>query len=297
MSTARAKNSIDLSPVRDRVVALGLSPEIIERESMYAARLIEADANLQKSDPTSIALAVIDAASLGVTLNPTMNYAYLENRWDSKRNKNVCYFRMMYQGISYLAIKGGAATSFSVQVVYKNDDFHADLGNLQRPIVHGVTGFNNRGDVDGAYAMAVLPDGSVIAELIDRKESDKILATSKSPAAKAYPDEFRRKTVLKRLCKRLSKGFDESPLARAIEVDNREYDDSEVAMPPAKPEPKKDKLTPGHRHWNYTVQKLATGEKDVADIKQFFSVSDDVVEQLLRASVAIQLNQEQPDEV
>ena len=273
---------INIDLVNDQIQAMGLDRSAVEREARNAARLIEADrGRLKQCDPSSIAMAVADAVSIGVTLNPAAGYAYLEPR------SGHAHFRMMYKGLAYLAVKEGAATSFDCQVVHANDEFYAELSNTTSPVTHRVGNFNKRGEVVGVYAVAYLPDGRAIAELIDRKESDAILKTATGPAAKTYPNEYRRKTALKRLCKRLAFGTAESPLARAIAMDNAEHAPMKSEpQPPALPS-----LTPDNARWGTVIQKLATGEVDLAKVREHFTVSDDDAKKLTDGAVAMNLQQ------
>ena len=280
--------TVNLAPAKAKIEAMGLDLQAVEREAMYAARLIEANPKIGECEPTSIALAVADAVSVGTTLNPAFQYAYLEPRWDSKLKKNRAHMKMMYRGLQHLAVKAGAATSFRVNVVYSNDKFIASMANPKCPIVHEVASFN-RGTVKGVYSLACLPDGTYHVELMTKEEGDAILKMSSSAASKAHPGEFRRKTVVKRHIKRLPFGTTETGLAKAIEIDNAEYQD--VTDEP-KPVPQLTEMKPGYEHWNTTVRKFWAKEVDVAKIKKHFLLTDENKKLLIEAATAIDLDQE-----
>lgn len=205
-----------------KMKSLGIERESLEREYMYAQRHFLSNPKLENCDHGSVLFSILDALATGITLNPVNQYAYLEPRWDGKQKKNICHFRPMFRGLTYLAIKEGAATSFNCHVVHANDEFQATPSDTANPIYHKVPSFN-RGEVVGVYVVAYLPDGRAVVELIDKAESDRILKTSQSPAARSYPNEFRRKTALKRIIKRIAFGAADSPLMNVINVDNQDH--------------------------------------------------------------------------
>jgi recombination protein RecT len=94
--------------------------------------------------------------------------------------------------------------------VRDGDKFDLDLGTANS-IVHRPA-LRDRGDVIGAYAIANLDGGHRELEWMDDEDLKAIekVATSrgKSPAWDGWQDQMQRKSVIRRLCKRLPLGAD-----------------------------------------------------------------------------------------
>lgn len=279
--------SITLTPsASTKMKSLEIDEATLERELMYAQRHAAINPKIMDCDPDSIAFSVLDAISMGITLNPINQYAYLEPRWDSKLNKSICHFRPMFRGLAFMAINEGAAIDFDAQVVYANDTFTAEPSHPTMPVKHIVPSFN-RGEVVGVYVVAYLPSGRAIVELIDKAESDKILKTSQSPAAKSYPNEFRRKSALKRIIKRIAFGSHESKLHAAIDLDNQDYT---IVETPKQIDSGLPSLTKTHEAWGACV-KAIQGDYTIADIRRKYNVAESVETELLAAASEQELAQ------
>ena len=235
-------------PVATRLTKLGVDEVKIKKEIGYALALLNANSYLASSDQSSIFASIIHAANTGLTLNPTMKRAALVPRFIRGVGK-VCSFEPMYQGLIYLAVKEGAATAFNCQVVHEKDKFLAQPANNQNPVIHEFNAFD-RGEAVGVYCIATLLDGNKQAEFMSVQDINKIRDRSeayqsfKSNKTKSTPwssdwEEMSKKTVLKRLVKRLPMGKTESNLYKVIDLDNSQYtvepveieqpaDDSEV---------------------------------------------------------------------
>lgn len=128
-----------------------------------------------------------------------------------------------YKGLIELIFRAGAVSSVKVEVVRKNDlepdpdDQTPDWPNgrprflwqpseMDRPH-HSPDWFSKRGDLIGAYAYAVMKDGSISQViLMNVDEIEEVKAVSKT-AKKAdspwnkWPDRMFKKTVIRQLCK------------------------------------------------------------------------------------------------
>lgn len=113
------------------------------------------------------------------------------------------------------------------QVVYQNDNFSYRLGD-NAEIFHEPLLMGDRGEMQLAYAIATLPDGRKVREVMTRPDVMRAKASSKggdnSPWAKHEPEMWR-KTVLNRIAKILYglEGFDD--IAASID---REHKDAGV---------------------------------------------------------------------
>ncbi|MTB53068.1 recombinase RecT [Lewinella sp. W8] len=282
-----------VDPVKGRIKVMGLNLKDVEKEANFALRLIQENPKIGQATRESIGNAVLDVVSLGLTLNPAHQYAYLEARWFKGSGTTKAVLQVTSRGLNFLAIKEGAITSSNSQVVYAADVFHADLGNPKKPITHEVKGFS-RGKVVGVYSIGHLPDGNCIAELITKEESDRILASSTSPAAKIYPDEFRRKTAFKRMIKRTSWGANDSLLARAISFDNKFHDqnkDMELAAQATEAPPEPSKIIQGSEEWNKCVRGIAAGHT-WDRVKEFFDVTKEQMKLIDKEAVEYNLRKD-----
>jgi recombination protein RecT len=117
----------------------------------------------------------------------------------------------MIAGVLKKIRQSGEVAKVSAQVVYANDKFVVKYG-FDEDVEHVPPPLDKpRGDPIGAYATAVLKDGSQLLEVMSREEIEKVRAVSR--AAKNGPwvawwPEMARKTVMRRLSKRLPMSTD-----------------------------------------------------------------------------------------
>lgn len=100
----------------------------------------------------------------------------------------------------------GAGITIDAQVVYENDHFEQVLGDDAR-IEHKAPRLGqSRGEAIGVYAIARLPNGLVMREVMDREQVEQVRSVSRSKSQGpwvAWWGEMARKTVARRLAKRL----------------------------------------------------------------------------------------------
>lgn len=117
--------------------------------------------------------------------------------------------------VQYMPMVGGiikrlaqAGVIIDAQVVYKNDYFEQTLGDDAK-IKHAAPPLGEpRGEPIGAYAIARLPNGMVMRDVMDHTEIEKARAVSQTGGKADGPwamwwTEMARKTVTRRLAKRL----------------------------------------------------------------------------------------------
>lgn len=169
-----------------------------QKEAMFAMQTLQNSDYLQKSDPLSIRDAVINVASIGLSLNPALAFAYLVPR-DGK-----CCLDISYKGMVKIATDTGSIQWAKAELVRQDDNFEYNgFGEMPG---HKYNPFKqDRGDVIGAYCVAKLHDGSVMVEVMDRAELNKVKESSKASSAKApwnaWPTEMMKKTIIKRAYK------------------------------------------------------------------------------------------------
>lgn len=115
----------------------------------------------------------------------------------------VNYMPMVLGIVKRLATAG---ITIDAQVVRENDTFEQEFGDDAR-IIHKAPRLGQpRGPLIGAYAIAKLPNGMVMREVMDKDQIEQVRMASRSANGgpwKQWYDEMARKTVLRRLAKRL----------------------------------------------------------------------------------------------
>ena len=180
------------------------------------------DYNLKaaKNDPKSLRDAIINVASIGLSLNPATKYAYLVPRGGS-----IC-LDIGYQGLIKMATDTGSIMWCRADVVYEKDSFEYK-GPAAAPI-HTANPFaSDRGDVVGVYCIAKTCDGDYLVEVMTEEEIQKI--KSKSPSASSaqspwnqFENQMRKKAVIKRSSNTWPKTDRHERLAKVIEYVNQE---------------------------------------------------------------------------
>ncbi len=168
-------------------------------------------------DTNSVLGAVMQAAQLGLELDPGMGQAYLVPYG------RTCQMITGYQGLVTLAMRTPDVKSVIARAVYSKDLFEYEYG-LNEKLVHKPSGDENKGDLTYVYAVGKLVDrdGMVpVFEVMSRKEVDAIRARSKAGQSGPWVTDYEmmaRKTVVRRLAKWLPKSTD---FGRAVAAEDR----------------------------------------------------------------------------
>lgn len=117
----------------------------------------------------------------------------------------------MIAGILKKLRQSGEIAKVSAQVVYENDEFVWELG-FDESVTHSPPPLSEpRGKAIGAYATAVLKDGSRLLEVMSLEEIERVRAVSRAKGNGPWVSwwgEMARKTVMRRLSKRLPMSTD-----------------------------------------------------------------------------------------
>jgi recombination protein RecT len=117
----------------------------------------------------------------------------------------------MIAGILRKVRQSGEVSRVSAQVVYQEDEFVWRLG-FDEDVTHVPPPLDQpRGKAIGAYATAVLKDGSRLLEVMSLEEIEKVRAVSRAKGNGPWVSwwgEMARKTVMRRLSKRLPMSTD-----------------------------------------------------------------------------------------
>lgn len=117
----------------------------------------------------------------------------------------------MIAGVLKKIRQSGDVAKISAQVVYENDHFLVKYG-FDEDVEHTPPPLDKpRGKEIGAYATAVLKDGTQLLEVMSREEIEKVRAVSRAKGNGPWVQwwgEMARKTVMRRLSKRLPMSTD-----------------------------------------------------------------------------------------
>lgn len=202
-----------------------------ERFVRIAITSIRQNPKLAKCSQESLLGALMTSAQLG--LEPgILGQAYL-----IPYGNNV-QFQIGYKGMIELLRRSGQLSDIYACEIHENDDFQITLG-LHRDIKHNINFNEDRGEVVGYYAVAVLKDGANSFEFMTKKQveehRDKFSKTANTGPWKTDFDEMAKKTVIKKLLKYLPVSVewlenvskDEKVLTVATPTQNANMDDLE----------------------------------------------------------------------
>jgi recombination protein RecT len=175
------------------------------KELVFALQIVRGNDLLQKCLPESIMNAIVNIATIDVSLNPALALAYLVPR-DGK-----CVLDISYRGLIKIGTDSGSIRSIQSNVVYSFDEFDYSEGTelfvkhkrsmappedfLKDPLGNFWKYFVC------AYSVATLHDGSKDYMIMPKYKIEKIRNTSKIKSEKGpwgqWPEEMSRKTVIK----------------------------------------------------------------------------------------------------
>lgn len=191
VATTSPSTTIALKPVRpiDQFKA-----EIVQRRNMIAPMLPPAISQAKfeaaviaavGSNPKlldcyrpSLIKACIEAAELGLSLNPALKEADILIRWNNKEKRNDAQFQPRYMGMMKLARQSGEIAKIYSRVVREGDAFDYEHG-LDEKLYHKPAA--KRGALTHVYCVWKTKDGESQFEVLDR---DRVLHIRSKSSAK-----------------------------------------------------------------------------------------------------------------
>jgi recombination protein RecT len=202
-----------------------LLPQNVTFEKFMAAVVAAVGNNpkLLECDRGSLIKSCIQAAELGLSLNPTLGECDILSVYDKQRG-SVAQFRPRYMGLMKLARQSGEVLKIEAEIVREFDEFLFQKGSDPR-LEHRIK-LSNRGEMVGAYCVWTLKNGEKQFEVMDR---DQIIAIRDRSSAKTKegkivgpwntdPEEMWRKTVVRRASKYMPRSCDGFVSAVAIDT-------------------------------------------------------------------------------
>ncbi len=222
---------------RDDVLAslpAHIKPERFERNLVNAVML---NPKIMGVDPRVVYREVSKIAAVGLLLDPQFGEAYL-----IVDRHNDIQARIGYRGLMKLARQSGLIADISAHDICEHDETDIQLGTDKR-LHHKPNFMKPRGDVGAYYAVVKFADGTrdfevmTIAEIEAIRERSDGWRAFKAGKIKTTPwgtdfSEMAKKTVLRRLCKRLPMSPElMDALADEDRADEREYRDPAPVRP------------------------------------------------------------------
>jgi phage RecT family recombinase len=196
----------------------GIAADRFIRVTLTAIQLQPA---LLECERKSLLLACLRAANDGLMPDGREGAFVI---FKSKKGPSTAQWMPMYAGLLKKVRNTGELVSISANVVYERDHFDYELGDEER-IVHKPA-IGDRGKPIAAYAIAHLKGGGIEREVMDANAIRQVQAVSRAQAEESpwnqWPDEMARKTVIRRLYKRLPSSTEMDKYLNATPVVERE---------------------------------------------------------------------------
>lgn len=181
-------------------------PDFMDKERLVKVALsaMSRSPKLLECSKQSWILALQEAGSLGLEPTGVLGQAYLVPRWNKKTKSLEAQFQIGYRGLVQLARRSGEISKVTAEVVKEGDEFDYELG-LNEKLVHRPMLTEQERPTIFCYAIAWYRDGTRDFEVMDRSQIDKVrrVSEAKSGPWVEWYDEMARKTVVRRLAKRL----------------------------------------------------------------------------------------------
>jgi recombination protein RecT len=196
--------------------AAALPPQIpVEKFIRTTLTAVQMNPELLGADRRSLLGACMKAAQDGLMLDGREAAPVI---FRTKEGPKVQYMPMV-GGILKKIRNSGELSSISAQVVYDKDHFEYELGDNEQ-IIHKPFLSSDRGQPIACYAIAKTKDGAIYREVMSVADVEKVRNSSR--AAQSGPwvqwwDEMAKKTVIRRIAKRLPSSADVDSL---FEADN-----------------------------------------------------------------------------
>ncbi len=203
-----------------------------ERFVRIAITTIRQNPKLAKCSQESLLGALMVSAQLG--LEPgTLGQCYLIPFENKKAGTVECQFQIGYKGLIELLRRSGQLSDIYSYTVYENDDFNIEYG-LSRTLTHKPI-FDERGEIKGFYAVAILKDGAKAFEYMTKdevvKHEEKYRKGSyKNDVWNKNFEEMAQKTVVKKLLKWLPVSVEFLEMAAKDEKSFKVIDDKSTEV-------------------------------------------------------------------
>ncbi len=183
----------------------------VEKFSRVAMTAIQNTPDLLQADRRSLFGAVVRLAQDGLLPDGREAALVIFNTKSGNEWIKKVQAMPMIAGVLKKIRQSGEVAKISAQCVYEADEFEVRYG-YEEDVHHVPPRLGQpRGEIIGAYATAVLKDGTKLLEVMDLDQIEKVRSVSRSGQKGPWADwfsEMARKTVMRRLSKRLPMSTD-----------------------------------------------------------------------------------------
>jgi recombination protein RecT len=214
-----------------------VKPERFERNLVIA---VQNHPKLLGCDAQAVFNEVAKCAALGLYLDPQLGEAYLITGWSGALKCEVPQLRLGYRGLIKLSRQSGEIHSAYAHEVCENDILEISLGS-EKTLIHRPDYKRDRGPVVLYYAVVKYRDGVVdfepmsledVHQIRDRSDGYRAWMEKKIKSTPWATDEgeMAKKTVLRRLMKRLP----QSPeIGDALRIEDDDFREERPVDPPS----------------------------------------------------------------
>ncbi len=206
---------------------------VFDLEVSFAIQQIQDNNFLSKCTAESFKKVILNVAQSGLSLNPTLGYAYIVPRYNRGTSKLEACMDTGYRGYIKLLMEDGELQSLQVNLIYEGDEIDIDMATEKKIIRHipYLIKGNDKGEIIGGYSLAKLASGDSHIEIMSKVDIIKIRNNSESyksfvnkkSATAIWHDHFEemaRKTIIRRHWKYLPKGDHARKVAEVIAIDD-----------------------------------------------------------------------------
>ena len=209
-----------------------LPPQIpVEKFIRTTITAVQMNPDLLQADRKSLYGTCMKAAQDGLLLDGREAAPVI---FGGKGGKSVVYMPML-NGLLKKIRNSGMLMSIAAHVVYEKDMFDYELGDDER-IIHKPLLLGDRGKQIAVYAIAKTKDGGIYREVMTIDEIEKVRRTSRSGQYgpwKEWFDEMAKKTVIRRISKKLPSSADVDATIKAdLEASGFDTDRKPVDVTP-----------------------------------------------------------------
>jgi phage RecT family recombinase len=151
-------------------------------EKVFAMDILRKSKDLRAALPETQVSAILQAGSMGLTLNPSAGECYLIPRRLKRNDPNspiIAYASPSYRGLIKTAVDSGAILWAAAEVVHQNDRF--EYFGKSKPAIHEVDVKRSRGEPIGVHVVAKLPSGGQMDFYMDKERILKARNMSDNP--------------------------------------------------------------------------------------------------------------------
>lgn len=170
---------------------------------------------LESCTQASIANSLVSMATMGLSVQKKQGYFVAYG--------GKCQFIISYFGRQTIARRYGMK-DISAEIIYAGDDFEFEIVDAKKRLIRHRQDFKSiGGEIVGAYAVAVMNDGTRMVEVMNIDQIKKAWSQGYgykegSGTHAKFPDQMAKKTVINRLCKAITNTHGDIYVTSAVDA-------------------------------------------------------------------------------